>query len=121
MDEYLILLLFLGILFVLFFYREDIFGKQQSQIIQPLRRNSKGHNKKHKKNNKHVKIEKKVKHKKRVLESESENNSDSSNSENSNFSDDSKKSYQSVQSNDTFPSIGSELSHGNNKRDDDSF
>jgi hypothetical protein len=129
MDEYLILLLFLGILFVLFFYREEIFGKQQSQIIQPLsHRNKRRHGHKH--NNRHADSHKhKHRHRhKRVVESETEK------SETSNFSglsgiektqDDrsrgSFESRQSIQSNDTFPSIGSGLSHGNNRNDDDTF
>lgn len=124
MDEYLILLLFLGILFALFFYRDEIFGKQQPQIVQPIRHKNKNKNKskkqKYKKNKKHV-------------ETESDSDSDNdSNSENKNFDissnsskscNKSEESYSknSVRSSDTFPSIGSGLSQGDNKRDDDTF
>lgn len=121
MDEYLILLLFLGILFVLFFYRDDIFGKQQSQIIQPLRRRT--DNKKHKKH-KHNKYKNHKKHKTKI-ESESDQSSDSESSEEKcSYDEKSAESFSSknsIKSNDTFPSIGSELSHGNNKGDDDTF
>jgi hypothetical protein len=104
---------------VLFFYREDIFGKQQSQIIQPLK-----HRHKHKNENKK---QKNKKHK-RVVEFETKQSNDSNYSD---LSYDKKSrdeqsmgsfaSNHSVQSNDTFPSIGSGLSRGNNKRDDDTF
>lgn len=114
MDEYLILLLFLGILFVLFFYREEIFGKQQSQIIQPLRRRHRDHRDRRPK--------KHHKRKKRVVETESEQSDNCSEQEScADRSMGSFASKQSVQSNDTFPSIGSGLSHGNNKGDDDTF
>lgn len=121
MDEYLILLLFLGILFVLFFYREEIFGKQQSQIIQPLRRRQ--HDRRSKSHNKHNKHNKR---KRRVVETESDQSEASDCSEKESHDNKSMGSFaskQSVQSNDTFPSIGSGLSHGNNKGggDDDTF
>lgn len=120
MDEYLILLLFLGILFVLFFYREEIFGKQNQQIIQSVMHKSK------KNKQKKYKSHRGKKH--RVVESESE----TENSESSRFSglsrkmkdDESVDSFESkgsIQSNDTFPSIGSGLSRGNERHDDDSL
>lgn len=101
MDEYLILLLFLGILFALYFYRNEIFGKKDQQIIQPIRhKHKKSHHKKsHYKKHKHRKDE--------------SNSSESSKS--SNVSSD--KSECDNVSEGTFPSIGSELSHN----DDETF
>ena len=105
MDEYLILLLFLGILFALYFYRNEIFGKKDQHIIQPIRhKDKKSHHKKS-----HYK-----KHKHRKDESDSESNSSES-SKSSNVSSD--KSERDNMSEGTFPSIGSELSHN----DDETF
>lgn len=99
MDEYLILLLFLGILFVLFFYREEIFGQRSAQIIQPLQSRNK---KSHKKNKKRKKVE-------TESESESEESKESEESERSES-----RGNNSDGSHETFPSIGSKLSHGDN-------
>jgi hypothetical protein len=117
MDEYLILLLFLGILFVLFFYREELFGKQQSSIIQPVGLGNRDHrSKKYNKNNKY---------KRRIVETETEQSEASDPSKKESRDDNSMGSFaskQSIQSHDTFPSIGSGLSQGNNKDDcDDTF